>query len=719
MSRLDRDRELDRLLMELVDGELSPEQQSRLMELLRDDPAARARYVRYMLVDSHLAWAPSAAMRDPSRGPGLRGARGEKGDGSGVPSPAAEPAGRPARDARGRRASYLAAVAAAVLIASIPLALRGVGARRAIAPAGVEAARPTEPSRGLNPGGIGVLTRADGVVWGARGPSPAVGATLHEGIFHVASGAIELGLRGTTTVAIEGPAEVELQALPAIGSRAVTLRMALGNARLRFACGAVVRLHGPATLDVESERAARLRMGVALVHARAEAVGFTLRTPSSDFVDLGTEFGAVVGDDGSSEVHVFEGVVIARPYASEQVAPVLAREAGRVDARIGGIVAVPIDPRKFPERKVSAPSPRTPTPQYEPIPSDSRIIFLGDGDTDLETHILLARQSLADRQLGAGLRLFNAAVTFALAYHDVDVERHVRPHRPTIAVVSYGPAIAVWPGRGDQEWFQALYVRLLDRLEQEGIEAILTTGYPQGPQHPEAQRDLDAYNEFVRRLARERNLRLSDVDHRFRDAGPDADLLIPNGKLPNFEGYRLITACLLEALGYAEVPVSPSITVSSMLPGVITDWKIRFLAGSEPLDAAAIDRLEPDGSWRTLTLPQDEDDQFARRASDPNALVAFRDRARGFATHLCGEGSSRLVGVAQVEADRPRDAFINVGADVRGVWLNGIKLYKWTKWDGWHAGKQRIPVRLRPGPNRIVVEAKGSFFLSVTDNTEW
>ena len=47
---------IDRLLVELVDGKLTLDQQHRLWAILRDDPSARERYADYLLLDSHLAW---------------------------------------------------------------------------------------------------------------------------------------------------------------------------------------------------------------------------------------------------------------------------------------------------------------------------------------------------------------------------------------------------------------------------------------------------------------------------------------------------------------------------------------------------------------------------------------------------------------------------------------------------------------------------------------
>lgn len=100
---------------------------------------------------------------------------------------------------------------------------------------------------------------------------------------------------------------------PREGQRLVPgkLRLASGSAMLQFDSGATAILTGPAELALDSATTATLRVGRVTVRAEDEAFGFTLRTPSSDVVDLGTEFAVSVESGGASEVHVLEGLVEA------------------------------------------------------------------------------------------------------------------------------------------------------------------------------------------------------------------------------------------------------------------------------------------------------------------------------------------------------------------------------------------------------------------------
>ena len=86
-----------------------------------------------------------------------------------------------------------------------------------------------------------------------------------------------------------------------------------GLAEIEFDCGARVILQGPAGLRLLSGRSARLLKGKLTARVPARARGFTVLTPHNKVVDLGTEFGLSVDDDGAATVRVFTGEVVAYP----------------------------------------------------------------------------------------------------------------------------------------------------------------------------------------------------------------------------------------------------------------------------------------------------------------------------------------------------------------------------------------------------------------------
>ncbi len=94
-----------------------------------------------------------------------------------------------------------------------------------------------------------------------------------------------------------------------VPSGSITLRS--GLAQLRFHNGATVILRGPATFEPIDLDRGRLHNGQLVAHCPPGSEGFSILTHSSRIVDLGTEFGVTVEDDHRTQVHVFQGRVIA------------------------------------------------------------------------------------------------------------------------------------------------------------------------------------------------------------------------------------------------------------------------------------------------------------------------------------------------------------------------------------------------------------------------
>ena len=95
-----------------------------------------------------------------------------------------------------------------------------------------------------------------------------------------------------------------------IGDAVVPGRLAIagGFAQLEFFCGATVILEGPAELELHSSLHARVRRGRLRAQVPPAARGFSLEVDDMKVVDLGTEFGLAVTEDGAS-VQVFDGEV--------------------------------------------------------------------------------------------------------------------------------------------------------------------------------------------------------------------------------------------------------------------------------------------------------------------------------------------------------------------------------------------------------------------------
>lgn len=85
--------------------------------------------------------------------------------------------------------------------------------------------------------------------------------------------------------------------------------LSAGVALFEFDDGARLALEGPATLELSTASAARLTFGSASVRCEDGSEGFMLATPSAKVIDLGTEFGVSVGNDGATAVEVLDGEV--------------------------------------------------------------------------------------------------------------------------------------------------------------------------------------------------------------------------------------------------------------------------------------------------------------------------------------------------------------------------------------------------------------------------
>jgi hypothetical protein len=89
------------------------------------------------------------------------------------------------------------------------------------------------------------------------------------------------------------------------------LKVERGLAEIRFRCEARVVLEGPAQLVLLSDKSARLLCGKLTARVSGPATGFEVLSQQGKIIDLGTEFGVAVSDQGATDVYVFEGKVEA------------------------------------------------------------------------------------------------------------------------------------------------------------------------------------------------------------------------------------------------------------------------------------------------------------------------------------------------------------------------------------------------------------------------
>lgn len=86
-----------------------------------------------------------------------------------------------------------------------------------------------------------------------------------------------------------------------------------GVAEFRFDSGVRLVLEGPTKINIESASSATISSGSVVLHGYESSPEFELITPQARFFDIGTEYGTKVDENGSTELHVFQGAVRVQP----------------------------------------------------------------------------------------------------------------------------------------------------------------------------------------------------------------------------------------------------------------------------------------------------------------------------------------------------------------------------------------------------------------------
>lgn len=120
-----------------------------------------------------------------------------------------------------------------------------------------------------------------------------------------------------------------------------------GVAEFRFDSGVRLVLEGPTKINIESVNSATIASGSVVLHGYESSPEFELITPQAKFYDIGTEYGAKVEEDGTTELHVFQGAVRIQPEMElvEISAPFIvgAGKARKIDKKVNEEIALKSD----------------------------------------------------------------------------------------------------------------------------------------------------------------------------------------------------------------------------------------------------------------------------------------------------------------------------------------------------------------------------------------
>lgn len=112
-----------------------------------------------------------------------------------------------------------------------------------------------------------------------------------------------------------------------------SISLAGGAVELTLRNGVVVVFEGPGRIDIAGELSATLHDGNVVVRMPKGMSGFVVRTPTTDVLDLGTEFAVSIGAGKTTDVQVYDGAVIAsaggRAEATRLPKHLVAGEAAR------------------------------------------------------------------------------------------------------------------------------------------------------------------------------------------------------------------------------------------------------------------------------------------------------------------------------------------------------------------------------------------------------
>ncbi|MEM6330309.1 MAG: FecR domain-containing protein [Planctomycetota bacterium] len=357
---LDRD-ELLGLIDASCEERCSDQQIERLEKALLESADARRLYVRYRDMHAALRWH-SASAEDLAGGPASPGVQ-----------PLVRPAAERAAAPRPPRWELTAAISAG-LAASIAAFIAG----------GYVAGERGQSAMAQASGGVAQVERPAGL-------SGADGALAQRAAAYS---------RPDTAAHVTGlvdcrwaPGDRSLRfGQPVAAGQQIELDD--GLVQLTFVDGAKVILQGPARFLPRSPQHADLQLGKLAAIVPEQARGYTVRTPTAEVVDLGTEFGIDVSQGGVTEVHVLDGDVIARKRDSGGGLAGKALHARKLDALrfgAGGEDAEWISAQ--PDRFARQITPKLSREQLPPIPVADGLNFWVAAD------LLVSRD--ADRRVSA------------------------------------------------------------------------------------------------------------------------------------------------------------------------------------------------------------------------------------------------------------------------------------------------------------------------------
>ena len=120
-----------------------------------------------------------------------------------------------------------------------------------------------------------------------------------------------------------------------------------GEARLALDHGAMVHVTSPCRLALRHANRMSLERGQIEAYVPSSAAGFSVEIPGASVVDHGTRFAVNVQSDGTSQIHVHEGLVDVAPASADPPQTVAAGDAVRFNSASQQLTGIAFDQSLF------------------------------------------------------------------------------------------------------------------------------------------------------------------------------------------------------------------------------------------------------------------------------------------------------------------------------------------------------------------------------------
>ncbi len=205
------------------------------------------------------------------------------------------------------------------------------------------------------------------------------------------------------------------------------------------------------------------------------------------------------------------------------------------------------------------------------VKNNESIAFMGDSITQQGTYHRNGYVNLVMKALeheGLTVKAYPAGISGHRSTHmNARLDKDVIAKKPTYMTFSCG-VNDVWHGKNGVplDQYKTLVTDIFDRCDKAGIKVIVLTATMiyETPENAH-NKTLAAYNDFLRKIAKERNYPLADLnadmqkaiaDIKAANPGIKGNLLTADGVHMNYEGNKMMAKGVLRAFGMSEDAIS-------------------------------------------------------------------------------------------------------------------------------------------------------------------